>query len=93
MGLAALSSELLGAILFRAAKGAAADRVAELMSVCKLFRREINICSVMHATQARPDADQPLKLQDCAALKSLVVDSRKTSLLTEHFAQDRKSVV
>ena len=73
MDLADLPSVLLQDILFRAARGATAERVAKLMSVCELFRREIKICSVKHKTHARPKADQPLKLRDCAALKSLFV--------------------
>ena len=92
MGLIDLPSDLLQGILFRAARGATADRVAELLSVCKLFRCEINNCSVHHATHARPDANQPLKLQDCAALKSLVVDTQTTSLFTQHFTRSGTAV-
>ena len=83
--LADLPSYLLQDILFRAARGATADRVAELLSVCKLFRFEIKVCSVNHATHARPDANQPLKLRDCAALESLVVEGRERSIITQHF--------
>ena len=82
---AKLHSELLQDVLFRAVRGATADRVAELLSVCKLFRCEIKKCSGSHATHARPDANQPLKLQDCAALKSLVVEERRVSLINQHF--------
>ena len=92
MGLADLPSELLRDVLFRAARGTTADRVAELLSVCKIFCREIKKCSINHATQARPAANQPLKLQDCAALKSLVVAKRRTSLLTQHIAQSGTAV-
>ena len=48
-------------------------------------------CSVNHRMQARPDANQPLKLQDWAALKSLVLD-RRTSLIPQHFAQSSTAV-
>ena len=91
MGLAALPSELLRDILFRAARGATSDRVAEILSVCKLFRCEIKTCSLIHATHARPDADQPLKLQDCAALNSLV-EGRGTSLITDNFLLSSSAV-
>ena len=92
MDFAALPPELFRDVLFRAAKGEKAKRVAELLSVCKLFRCEIKNCSVNHVTQARPDANQLLKLQDCAALNSLVVGNRSTSLITEHFAQSGTAV-
>ena len=92
MGLADLPSELLQDVLFRAAKGETTDRVAELLSVCKFFCCKIKKCSINHATRATPDANQPLKLQDCAALKSLVVDKRMASLLTQHFAQSGTAV-
>ena len=75
-----------------AARGTAADRVAELLSVCKLFRCELKKCSGNHATQARPDANQPLKLQDCAALRSLVVDKRMTPLISQDFLQSGAAV-
>ena len=80
-----LNVELQQEILFRAAQGATADRVAELLSVCKLFRSEIRNCSVYHATRATPKANQPLKLLDCAALKSLdVADQFAVPFITTH---------
>ena len=85
---AKLPSELLRNILYWAARGATADRVAELLSVCMHFRCKIKACSVKHATHARPDANQPLKLQECAAYKLLVVEVRRggggVSLIDQH---------
>ena len=83
MGLAGLPLEWLREVLFRASRGLKADRVAKLLSVCKLFRSEIHKCSVKHPAQARLDANQPLKLQECSALELLVVDLGRTLLITQ----------
>ena len=87
MGLADMPLELSRNVLLRTSRGSKVDRIADLLSVCKLFRSGIHKYSVSYPTQARLDANQPLKLQDYTALKSLVVDLRRTLLITQQFDQ------